>query len=131
MRELKEDCRLNRDTRTMQSISMGSGASVMNTEKSQGRLTERSEEAGGDSSMGRRDDGDGYSREVFKSGKNGRGETPFSVSVIQSRTETEREGGESWRGHLQRQCWAMWGALGAGDQGAGSLQGWGGSERQC
>lgn len=72
--------------------------------------------------MGRRDDGDGNLREVFKSAKNGRGETSFSVSVIQSRTETEREGGESWRGHLQRQCWAMWGALGAGGRGAGSLQ---------
>ena len=39
--------------------------------------------------MARRDDGDGYLREVLKSGKNGRGEPSFSVSVIQSRTDTE------------------------------------------
>lgn len=44
----------------------------------------------------RRDDGDGYLREVFKSSRNVRGETAFSVSVIQSQdrdpNKTEREG---------------------------------------
>lgn len=89
VRELKEGCRLNRDVRTKSSAL--EVVLLAWIQRSPRESWQRSEEAGGDSTMGRRDDGNGCLREAFKSGKNARGETSFSVSVIQSRMGTGKK----------------------------------------
>lgn len=113
--ELKEGYRLNKDMRTKQP-SAWEMVLLAWIQRSPRESWQKSEEAGHDSSMGRRDEADiNYWRQVFKNGSS-RGVTSLSLSVSGPVQDRDWEGGWGfWTGHLQGQHWA---------EACGSSRGW-------
>lgn len=115
VRELKEGCRLNRNVRTKQS-SAWEMVLLAWIQRNPRESWQRSEEAGHDSSMGRRDEADmNYWRLMLKSDENSRGKTSFCQWS---------NSGQSWGGRGRRVLegasaeavlgWGLWGAAEAG-----------------
>lgn len=117
VRELKEGCRLNRNVRTKQS-SAWEMVLLAWIQRNPRESWQRSEEAGHDSSMGRRDEADmNYRRLMLRSDKNSRGETSFCQWS---------NSGQSWgsRGRKVLEGASAEAVLGEGLWGAAEAGGW-------